>query len=164
MLTNDAGVDFEDNDERAIFFARGVLETVKKLRWEPSLVHADGWFSGFVAAYLRHTFADDPIFSDLKIVVSIDDDKFDGHLDVNLHSKLEGEGINCDELSLLDDPTYENFCRFVILYADGIVISSESVDPAVLDIVRSSGKPVLEYQKCDEADYYDNYAKFYESI
>ena len=30
---------FQDNGERAIFFARGVLETVKKLRWKPDIIH-----------------------------------------------------------------------------------------------------------------------------
>lgn len=117
-----------------------------------------------MAAYLRHTFADDPIFENVKIVVSLDDDKFEGHLDPALRSKLESEGITGESLSLLDDPTYENFCRFVILYADGIVISSESVDAAIVDIARSSGKPLFEYQSCEESDYYDNYAKFYERV
>ena len=53
---------FEDNDERAIFFARGVLETVKKLRWTPTVVHCHGWFSSIVPIYLKKVFADDPIF------------------------------------------------------------------------------------------------------
>ena len=53
---------FEDNDERAIFFARGVVETVKKLRWTPTVVHCHGWFSSIVPIYLKKVFADDPIF------------------------------------------------------------------------------------------------------
>ena len=35
-FTDESGKEFEDNDERATFFARGVLETVKKLNWSPS--------------------------------------------------------------------------------------------------------------------------------
>ena len=66
VLSDDAGW-FADNDERAIFFARGVLETVKKLRWNPSVVHCHGWFSAVVPIYLKHMFADDPVFRDVKI-------------------------------------------------------------------------------------------------
>ncbi|MFI3304153.1 MAG: glycogen/starch synthase [Rikenellaceae bacterium] len=170
ILTDEAGAEFEDNDERAIFFARGVLETVKKLRWEPSIVEVHGWFAGFIAAYLRHTFADDPIFANVKVVVSLDDDTFDGVLDPATRSKLEGEGILGKSLELLDEPTYENFCRFVISYADGVVISSDKVDDSIVEIARNSGKPLLEYAGYDPenaaevAEYYDNYDKFYERI
>ncbi len=173
ILKNESGEEFEDNDERAIFFARGVLETVKKLRWEPSIVHTHGWFSGFVAAYLRHTFADDPIFANLKVVVSLDENSFTESLGEGLRATLESEGIVGDNLALLDDPTYENFCRFVISYADGVIVSNEGeggVAQSVIDIARECGKPMLETNPFDEKDndermkYYDKYAAFYESI
>ena len=62
---------FPDNDERAIFFARGVLETVKKLRWKPDIIHCQGWISHFVPVYIKKVYMDDPIFADSKIVVSL---------------------------------------------------------------------------------------------
>jgi starch synthase len=34
-----------DNDERAIFFAKGVVETVKKLNWVPDIIHVHGWMA-----------------------------------------------------------------------------------------------------------------------
>ncbi len=163
ILGDESVAEFEDNDERAIFFARGVLETVKKLRWEPDIVQCDGWFSGFVAAYLRHTFADDPIFAGVKIVVTLSNDKFIAPLHESLLSKIEGEGMVGEAAKLLTEPTYENYCRFVISYADGIVISSSDVEPAIVDIARESGKPLLEYAE-QSAEYYDNYAKFYETL
>ncbi len=164
ILEDEEGKEFEDNDERAIFFARGVLETVKKLRWEPSIVHTHGWFSGLVAAYLRHSFADDPIFAKVKVVVSLDSDGFKEPLAPEFRAKLEGEGINSDSLEFITEPTYENYCRFVISYADAVVISSKECDEKVVEIARASGKPFLEYQDPEEADYYDNYAKFYETL
>ncbi len=164
ILEDESGKEFEDNDERAIFFARGVLETVKKLRWEPSIVHTHGWFSGLVSAYLRHTFADDPIFAKVKVVVSLDCDGYREALNPAFKAKLESEGIEGESLEFLDDPTYENYCRFVISYADGVVISSSDCDDKILEIARACGKPLLEYQDPTEADYYDNYAKFYEAL
>lgn len=89
---------FEDNDERAIFFARGVLETVKKLRWTPTVVHCHGWFSSIVPIYLKKVFADDPIFKEVKIVVSLYGDGFDKPLDAGMKEKIANEGVkdkNC---------------------------------------------------------------------
>ncbi len=170
VLNDESGAEFEDNDERAIFFARGVLETVKKLRWEPTIVEVHGWFAGFAAAYLRHSFADDPIFANVKIVVALDDDTFEGQLAPEIKAKLESEGIDGEALEVMGEPTYENFCRFVISYADGVVISTDNVKESVLEIARNSGKPLLEFQPHDVenaaevAEYYDNYDKFYEGI
>ena len=116
MMRDAEGSPFPDNDERAIFFARGVLETVKKLRWTPTVVHCHGWFAGVVPLYLRRIFNDDPIFKQTKIVVSLYDDGFEGTLDRGFRSKIENEGIKDKNLALLDEPSYENLCRFVDQY------------------------------------------------
>ena len=155
---------FIDNDERAIFFARGVLETVKKLRWTPTVVHCHGWFSGVIPVYLKRIFADDPIFRDVKIVVSLYADGFPGELDKGFAAKIAGEGVKDKNLSILDVPSYENLCRFVMEYADGVVAASADADPKVLEIARASGKPMLEYQSPEAADFFDNYNRFYEAI
>ena len=155
---------FADNDERAIFFARGVLETVKKLRWAPTVVHCHGWFSAVAPVYLKRVFADDPIFRDVKVVVSLYGDHPAGKLAPEFASKIAGEGVTDKNLEILSDPSYENLCRFVLQYADGVVLASEQIDPAMVEIVRQSGKPVLEYQSPDEADFFDNYNRFYDEI
>ena len=155
---------FIDNDERAIFFARGVLETVKKLRWTPTIVHCHGWFSGVIPVYLKRVFADDPIFRDVKVVVSLYADGFPGELDKGFAAKIAGEGVKDKNLAILDVPSYENLCRFVMEYADGVVAASADADPKVLEIARASGKPMLEYQSPEAADFFDNYNRFYEAI
>ena len=164
VMTDADGNYFPDNDERAIFFARGVLETVKKLRWTPTVVHCHGWFAGVVPVYLKRVFADDPIFRDVKVIVSLYGDSFPGSLDAGFRSKIAGEGVKDKNLELLDLPSYENYCRFVMEYADGMVAASKDVDPAVLDWIRKSGKPLLEYQSPEAEDFFDNYNRFYEAI
>lgn len=164
VLCDEQGVYFSDNDERAIFFARGVLETVKKLRWTPTVVHCHGWFTSVVPVYLKRIFADDPIFRDVKIVVSLYDDAFPGTLDAHFASKIAGEGVKDKNLGILAEPSYENLCRFVMEYADGIVAASEDVDAKVLEIARASGKPMLEYQSPEADGFFDNYNRFYEAI
>lgn len=155
---------YADNDERAIFFARGVLETVKKLRWTPTVVHCNGWFSSIVPIYLKNVFADDPIFKDVKIVVSIYGDEFDGELAKGVGVKIANEGVKDKNLSILDTPTYENLCHFVFDYIDGIVISSEDANPSVIKLARESGKKIFEYQDPKSEGYFDNYNKFYEEL
>ena len=164
-VLNDAeGGWFADNDERAIFFARGVLETVKKLRWTPTVVHCHGWFTSVIPVYLKQVFADDPIFRDVKIVVSLYADGFAGELDPGIAAKIAGEGVDEKNLDILARPSYENLCRFVMQYADGIVAASKDVDEEVLRIARESGKPMLEYQSPEAEDFFDNYNRFYEAL
>lgn len=164
VLTDAEGEPFADNDERAIFYARGVLETVKKLRWTPTVVHCHGWFSSVVPVYLKHTFADDPIFRDVKIVVSLYDDAFPGELDAGFATKIAHEGVKDKNLTILNAPSYENLFRFVLQYADGVVAASAGVDAKVLEVARASGKPLLEYQSPEAEDFFDNYNRFYEAI
>ena len=164
LVDPETGEGFADNDERAIFFARGVLETVKKLRWQPTVVHCHGWFSAIVPIYLKQVFADDPIFRDVKIVLSLYGDETPGKLDPEMAQKIAGEGVKDANLAILNDPTYENLLRYVLTYADGVAIGSAQVSEAMLEIVRQSGKPVLEYQAREEADFFDNYNRFYEQL
>ena len=164
QAVDENGTEYEDNDARAIFYARGVLETVKKLRWTPTVVHCHGWFSAVVPVYLKRVFADDPIFRDVKVVVSLYGDGFPGELHPEFGAKIAGEGVKDKNLSILDTPSYENLCRFVMEYADGVVAASADVAPEVLEMARTSGKPMLEYQSPEAEDFFDNYNRFYEAI
>ncbi len=163
-LTDAEGVYFPDNDERALFFARGVIETVKKLRWMPTVVHCHGWFTALVPVYLKTVFADEPLFRDVKVVVSLYDDAFPEPLDSGLREKIAGENIKSKNFKLLDTPSYENLYRFVMNYADGVVVASERVDAKTLEMVRASGKPLLEYQSPADKAFFDNYMRFYEAL
>lgn len=153
---------FADNEERAIFFARGVLETVKKLRWAPNIVHCHDWFTAVVPVYLKRIFHNDPIFRDLKIVVSVYDHPFPGQLNADMAGKLLQEGIKKEDLGLLEQVDYASLMRFAIEYADAVVIGSERIDPALSEVVGRSRKPVLPY--VGDENYEDAYAEFYDKL
>ena len=70
VYTDDNGKLFEDNDERAIFFAKGVVETVKKLKWAPDIIHVHGWMASLLPLYLKEYYKNDPLFANSKIVTS----------------------------------------------------------------------------------------------
>ena len=164
VLTDGEGNEFEDNDERAIFFARGVLETVKKLNWSPSIVHCMGWMSAITPIYLKQVFNDDPLFRDVKVVVSLCNDRFEKPFDSAFANKVANEGVKDEKLKELSTPSYENLYRFVIDYADGVVVASADADSSLVEYARQSGKPMLEYKECDEAEMFDNYNRFYEEL
>ena len=164
VLTDEEGKYFEDNDERAIFFARGVLETVKKLNWAPSVVHCMGWMSAITPIYLKKVFADDPLFRDVKIVVSLCNDRFDGNLSADFADKIADEGVEDENLASLATPSYENLYRFVIDYADGVVVTSAEASEELVEYARQSGKPMLEYQNPEAPEFFDNYKRFYEEL
>lgn len=185
VVADECGVLFGDNDERAIFFARGVLETVKKLRWSPNVVHCHGWLSAVAPLYLRKVFKDDPIFSKVKIVISLYNDGFQGMMNEKVKEKIKQEGIKASGLSFLDEPTYVNLMKFALTYADGVVFAEQGVDAELVEFVAQRGIPVLDaaagYSDVvvasgvdegvvasvqDAIGVYsmDSYAKFYEEI
>ncbi len=160
----ETGEIYPDNDERAIFFARGVLETVRKLRWQPTVVHCHGWFSSVIPIYLRNNFADDPLFDNLRIAVSLYDDDFKGMLDAGFRQKIEGEGIKDKKIGILNEPSYQNLMKLVIDYADGVVIRTENPDPDIAAYIKASGKKVMDYMDASDEQYLNTYQKFYEEL
>lgn len=159
---SDEGVLFEDNDERTIFFARGVLETVKKLRWSPSIIHCHGWFSSLTPLFLRKIFKDDPIFNKVKIVMSVYDDQFNGEFDSRFKTKLREDGIKAAELNKLENATYNGILGFALNYVDGVIYGSPEIDPAVAQIITNTGKPTLDFQPIETLS--TAYSEFYDKI
>ena len=153
---------FADNDERAIFFARGVLETVKKLRWAPDIVHCHGWFTSFVPMLVKRTYKEDPFFSKAKVVFSLYNDSFDNALDPNLKSKLKLEGVTKKDLDLLKTTDYENITQFALNYSDGIILGEEEIKKSLVEHINSLKKPVLSTQ--NKENYIDDINGFYDKI
>jgi len=153
---------FEDNDERAIFFTRGVLGTVKKLRWAPNIVHCQGWFTALTPLYIKKAFREDPLFNDTKVIFSVYDDDFNGSLSNNFKKKALIDGISEKDLSIMSSLDYVSVMKLAIKYSDGIIIGNEKINSKVLDYIKSTDKPVLEYQ--DLEHYIDAYSGFYDSV
>lgn len=154
---------FEDNDERTIFFSRGVLETVKKLGWSPDIVHCHGWFSSLTPLYVKKAFKDNPLFTDTKVIYSIYDDDFSETLSGEFASKIKLDGITNADLKHYKDPNYINMVKGAIDYSDAIIYGSEKVNPELRKYVEDSGKPSLEYQSL-ESDYIDAYSGLYDQF
>ncbi|MCM1349408.1 MAG: glycogen/starch synthase [Firmicutes bacterium] len=142
-----------DNDERQMFFVRGVIETVKKLRWEPAVIHCMGWISALVPLYVKRMFQDDPSVANAKVVFDLRPEKFEGTLAERFAEKLKLNQFSDADISALGNSpvTYEALTRLAIDYADAVVQTSPDVDPALVDYARESGKPFLPYDNALES-------------
>lgn len=148
-----------DNDERSIFFAKGVLETVKKLNWKPDVVHVLGWMSSMVPAYLKEYYAEDSFFSDAKIVVSLFDNAFDGELSSEISGKLAFDGINGEVAKYLEKPNFEAMTLSALKYADAAVKGEEILPEAINTYLQNKAIPVMDY--CTDDCVSDAYRAFY---
>lgn len=154
---------FDDNDERAIFFARGVLETVKKLRWSPDIIHCHGWFTSLVPLYIRKSYHDDPIFSATRLVYSLYNEDFNKPLNKEFHKKLKIEGVADKDAEVVkNNPTYENISKLAIDYSDGVIQGNPEVNEKLKKYVKNQNKPFLKYQP--EETYIEAYDEFYNSL
>ena len=153
---------FKDNDERAIFFCRGVVETVKKLGWTPDIVHCHGWMTGFLPLYLKKMYADDPHFSNAKIIYTPYANEFSGNLDSKLIDKLNFDKIANEDVEFLKTPNALNLNKTGAQWADAISIGSETINSELSSYIKDSGKPVLDYQT--EETLVDSHQDFYEKV
>lgn len=153
---------FKDNDERTIFFARGVLETVRKLRWAPDIVHCHGWITSLIPLYIKKSYAEDPLFADSKVVYSIYRDEFDKPFNKSFQKKLLIEGVTEKDVSIVENPTYVNIGKLAIDYSDGVIFGSSKINQDIDNYLKIIDKPVLGYKT--EEEYIDAYSEFYDEI
>lgn len=134
-----------DNDERDIFFARGTLETAKKLRWDPKIIHCSGWVTALVPIYLKRIYGDDPSFKGAKIVYSILPGKINAPIDPNFLSKLKADGISSRDLKKFQDLSLDTnmFHRMAVDFSHAVIIHDPDIDPGLLEYIMQTGKPVL---------------------
>jgi len=161
-LTNNGDDNFTA-DEKSIFFSKGVIETVKKLGWSPNIVHCHGWFSALFPFIMRNVYCNDPMFANnCKVVYSIYNDSFSGSIDKGLAQKLVGKNVTIDMLDRINEPTWDNLTKFAIDNSDGIILAAKDIKPEIIQYIKDSGKPMLEYTEGDEK--FEDYEKFYNKV
>ena len=159
-FSDEDGVMYPDNDERAIFFAKGVVETVKKLNWVPDIIHVHGWMASLLPIYMKHYYKDEALFSETKIVTSVYGQSFEGSLDTEMINKIKFDGVPHEAIQELELPNYENLIKTAIIHSDGVIIASENVSSSLTKFIESSGKPFLPFASKDKfAEAYTNFYK-----
>jgi len=162
IIKDENDVFYEDNDERAIFFARGVLETIKKLRWIPDLVHVNGWLSALIPLYIKRAFREDPIFHDTKVITSIYEDQFEEKFNANMKKKIKNDGFSDSDIKAMERANYIGLMRLAISHSDGVIQASENIIPEVKKFALHHKKPFLAYQP--EETFIQAYSDFYDEV
>ena len=166
IYCDDNGNFFEDNCERAIFFARGVLETVKKLRWAPDIIHCQGWISHVLPLYLKKAYIDDPIFSNSKVVLSLYNDTPGVEFPADFKDKILFGGVTENDVTLLEQPTGTNLAKLAASWSDGVIVGAGDVDNDLVQFCKESGLPVLDYngEALESGSYIEDYNSFYDNL
>ena len=166
LSCDEKGVPFPDNGERAIFFARGVLETVKKLRWAPDIIHCQGWISTILPLYLKKVYREDPIFSGSRIVLSLYDDIPDAPLPAGFAQTILHGGVKPEDVALPEQAGGMELAKLAARYADGIILGSDKIDPSLRAYCQSLRVPVLPYDgdAIANGSYQDQYNAFYDQL
>ncbi|QEE48560.1 glycogen synthase [Flavobacterium alkalisoli] len=159
-FADEDGTLYPDNDERSIFFAKGVVETVKKLNWVPDIIHVHGWMAAMLPVYMKHFYKDEALFADTKIVTSVYGQSFDGTLDMEMIKKVAFDDIPESDIASLAEPNYENILKVAIAHSDAVIVASENVSDEMVKFIEASGKPFLPYVEKDKfAETYTNFYK-----
>jgi starch synthase len=143
--SDDQGVLYADNDERSMFFCRGVLETVKKLGWQPDVIHCHGWMTSLMPLYIKKLYNKDPHFAQTRVVFSMYNDCFESPWDTRFHEKLAFDGFDSETTGLFADSSCENIIRMLTRFTDGLNIASEHLSDSM--------KSIYEDAKCLKQDY-----------
>ena len=162
MDKDETGAEYADNGERAIFFARGVLETVKKLRWIPDIIHCQGWMSAVVPFYIKTAYHDEPSFANTKVVTSLFSKSFDSNLDPNFKRCLEFREATAELLTPYKDLfDFDELGKLAIDYSDGVVEPVSNVNADLLSYAKDKNIPVLSAIK---EDFADDMVAFYKTV
>jgi len=152
---------YEDNDERAIFFCKGALETVKKLGWAPDIVHCHGWMTALVPVYIKTSYKNDPTFKNSKVVYSVYENCFTENLNANLCTKAVMNNMTEADTKVFEKADCSTMHIGAITYSDAVVLADEKLEDDVLKFVKDSNKPTLAYNLTEN---FENFYNLYEEI
>lgn len=155
----------KDNEDRMVFFCRGVLETVKKLGWAPDVIHCHGWMTSLIPFFVKTGYKDDPMFKNSRVVYSSYSQEFEETMSPNLVKKMKMDGITADDLKLYKDPTMVNIDIAAMKWCDGIVKGNDEKNATVDAFIKKANKPVLQFQTFeDDNDFVSACSDFYDEL
>jgi starch synthase len=165
-VVDKSGKEYDDNDERSIFFIRGVMETVKKLRWIPDIIHCHGWMTALAPLYIKKGYADDPCFTNSKVIYSVYDNGFTKPFRPNFLKKLKFDTIGdkeIEELAKRGTFDFNTLTKLAIDYSDGIIQGSEKISDEIKNYITDKKIKFLGYEE-DFDKNVEAIESFYEKI
>lgn len=155
----------KDNEDRMVFFCRGVLETVKKLGWAPDVIHCHGWMTSLIPFFIKTGYKDDPMFKNSRVVYSSYYQDLDDTMSPNLIKKLKMDGVSAEDSKLYKEPSMVNVNLAAMKLSDGVIKGCDGKNTVLDTYLKKAGKPVLDYQNFeDESDFVAACSDFYDEL
>ena len=155
------GEEYEDNAERAAFFARGVLETIKKLKWAPDIIHCLGWMSSFLPLYAKTAYAEEPSFRDCKVIFTPSTQMLAAPIPANIEGIISYRNATISATRGLGEKKLVPMLnKLGIKYADGIGFLAENEE--LTKYAEGLEKPCM--QPVSVENYGISYTPFYDTI
>lgn len=151
---------YADNDERSIFFCKGVLETVKKLGWAPDIVHCNDWMTSLIPLYLKTTYKEDPIFQKAKVVFSVYDNKFSEKFNADTPNKAMMEDVTEEDVAGLSEG-YDGFIKSAAANSD-VIIDSTTDSAGLTSLLSDSANKIQTIENSEEVS--EKYFEFYNGL
>ncbi len=161
MLKDENNHDFADNDERLVFYNRGVIETIIKLNWSPHIIHCHGWFTSLLPLYIKKCYFDNPLFANTKIVYSLYDNVFTKPFRNGFKNKVIHDGITKKDIEILNEPNCNNIQKLAIKNSDGVIVAGNKIHPELKEYLKTSKKKTMNHE---EPNYVDRYSEFYDQL
>lgn len=162
MAFDETGNEYLDNGERAIFFARGVLETVKKLRWSPDIIQCQGWMASLVPLYIKTAYRDEPAFTDTKVITSLFGSQLKGDLGENFKKNIVFRNTKLNLLKNYSDKfDFNELMKLAIDYSDGVVEATQGIDASLVEHAKAKNLPLMPYS---DKDFAETYKPFYDIV
>lgn len=156
---------FKDNEDRMVFFCRGVLETVKKLGWSPDVIHCHGWMTSLIPFFVKTSYKEEPMFRNSRVVYSSYLQDMDQSFSANFTKKLKMDGVTADDMKLYKDTSMEGIHLAAMKLSDGIVRGCETKSTAIDNYLKKAGKPMMSFQPFDESGSFINACnEFYDEV
>lgn len=151
MAVDADGKEYDDNVERAVFYARGVLETVKKLRWTPDVIYCQGWMASVVPFYVKTAYRDDPPFVNAKIITAVYNEKPDFTLSARPVEQVSFRNADIKALNTagIDLTTSDGFIRLAAAFSDGVIECEHGATKELAAYTSDLGRPVLTLPESD---------------
>lgn len=162
IFEDDKDQPFDDNVDRAAFFCKGAIETVKKFGWAPDFVFCHGWMTSLIPLYLRNAYKTEPIFANSHIVYSVYDTPHEHLGSDRFFDKAAINNLSNNDLEPYRDGDSISMHQGAIAFSDGIIIGSETIDPSVSYLSGAQDKPTLSWKNEDEM--LNAYLEFFKSL
>ncbi|MCK9481395.1 MAG: glycogen/starch synthase [Bacteroidia bacterium] len=153
---------FDDNDERTIFFCKGVLETVKKLGWAPDIIHCQGWMTSLIPLYVKTIYKDEPVFRNSKVIYSVFAEKDNACLGEEFAQKASLNELDDKHLECFGKADFMGMHIGGVSYSDAVINCSDCLSPELKEYIK--GKPNLKHPAGDIEYFAEKYVEFYGSV